>query len=168
MRAWAASKWMSRAGTSTTASSRDNGGVQLPNMSFTSGHLSAWDEVVSEIVIHDNEIADLWQRKSNLACNAGTWVHAMFEHMMNCFHIEWTIHAVNEDLAGSIDLALLDAADGLVLFDWKRSEKSPSSTMAMVSSCGNRCTRFPTVRASTTDCSSTSTSGYSKPIMERL
>ena len=51
------------------------------------GHLSAWDEVVSEIVLHDNEIADLWQRKSNLACYAGTWVHAMFERTMNGFHI---------------------------------------------------------------------------------
>ena len=119
--------------------------------------LNNWDDIVQEVVLTDQEIMDMWKQKAAFACNAGTWAHAMLEHMMNGFHVspgclkdeldiaidflnsirdefpglvvfrtEWTIHAVKEDLAGSIDLVLQDPHDGsLVLVDWKRSEKLP-------------------------------------------
>ena len=119
--------------------------------------LSNWEDIVQEIVLSDQEIIDMWKQKSLFASTAGTWTHAMLEHMMNGFHVspgcmsdeldmaidflssvreeypasvvfrtEWTIYAVKEDLAGSIDLVLQDPNDdNLILIDWKRSEKLP-------------------------------------------
>ena len=45
---------------------------------------------------------------------------------------EWMIYARREDLAGSIDLVLRDPEDGgLILVDWKRSEKLPRKHEAL-------------------------------------
>lgn len=113
--------------------------------------LSGWDDIVRELVMSDDEILLAWDNKRNTAANSGTWMHAMFEHLLNgykiqpgpmhgelaaviaflselgnmeVFRAEWCICAPEEDLAGSIDLVLKDKdADIFHLVDWKRSEK---------------------------------------------
>ena len=115
--------------------------------------LSNWDDILAEIVLPDAEIKSMWTIGSLKASTSGTWMRAMFEYCLNGFDVcpgpmqhefqiflkflakheyaqvwrtEWMIHAHREDLAGSIDLVLRDPEDGgLMLVDWKRSEKLP-------------------------------------------
>ena len=102
----------------------------------------------------DHEIIECWQTKRQCAANAGTWMHLLLEHTLNGFDVapksmsrelsmavkfldkykhclahrtEWTIYAQEEDVAGSTDLVLRDPVDdGLILVDWKRSERLAS------------------------------------------
>jgi hypothetical protein len=111
------------------------------------------DDVISHMMMSDDEILQQWEKKRDTASNAGTWMHAMFEHVLNgttieprgmqreldmcisflrehsqlrAYRTEWAICAPEEDLAGSIDLVLHDPRDDqYVLVDWKRSEKLP-------------------------------------------
>ena len=113
--------------------------------------LANWEELMSSFMLHDSEIVDLWQVQRDHAANAGTWMHAMLENLLNGYQImpgpmegelhaairvlgtigdvqayrtEWCIHAPEEDLAGSIDLVLRFPDRGeFVLVDWKRSSK---------------------------------------------
>ena len=113
--------------------------------------MEGWKEFTAQLMLHDNEILDLWDRKRNEAANSGTWMHAMIEHLLNGYMVranpmqgelnaairilaqmgsvevyrtEWCIYAVDEDVAGSIDLVLKKTdADVYYLVDWKRSEK---------------------------------------------
>ena len=47
-----------------------------------------WDEFISHLVFHDNEILALWQNERNDAANSGTWMHSMLEHLMNGFQVQ--------------------------------------------------------------------------------
>ena len=108
-------------------------------------------EIITAIMLTDNEILTMWEIHKNRAANSGTWMHAILEHdfnghrelpgnmhgeldaarqitesmgLMEVFRIEWYIYAIEEDLVGSIDLVLRDpVAEVLYLIDWKRSEK---------------------------------------------
>ncbi|CAE7810987.1 unnamed protein product [Symbiodinium sp. CCMP2592] len=118
------------------------------------GLAEVWTEILSLVTMSDQEILDYWQTKRDCAAKAGTWMHILFEHMLNGFHVvpksmsrelsmavnflkkykhcvayrtEWTVYAKEEDVAGSIDFVLQDPEDdGLILIDWKRSEKLAS------------------------------------------
>ena len=117
------------------------------------GSIEFLDDVIDKMTMTHQQILQEWDRKRDTASNAGTWMHAMFEHVLNglaivpgvmscelelcmsflrshshlrAYRTEWAICAPDEDLAGSIDLVLLDPADNrYVLVDWKRSEKLP-------------------------------------------
>ena len=118
---------------------------------------SVWEDLVKEFVLTDSEIMQTWSDNALRASTAGTWMHAMFEHVLNGFDVipkslheelsmclrflsdtvnefpklrifrtEWTIYAIDEDVAGSIDAVFVDQEDDkLVLVDWKRSKKLP-------------------------------------------
>ena len=116
--------------------------------------LADWEDFMSRLMLHDNEILVLWDRKRDHAANSGTWMHAMLEHALNGYQIEagpmeaelraairvlgnigdvhvfrteWCVHAPEEDLAGSIDLVLkIKTKNEFILLDWKRSEKLQS------------------------------------------
>ncbi|CAE7836607.1 unnamed protein product [Symbiodinium sp. CCMP2592] len=113
--------------------------------------MEEWEEFTAQLMLHDNEILDLWDRRRNEAANSGTWMHAMLERLLNGYMIranrmqgelnaaicilsqmesvevyrtEWCIYAVDEDVAGSIDLVLKEKDEDIYyLVDWKRSEK---------------------------------------------
>ena len=113
--------------------------------------LNTWDDIMTQLVLHDNEITDIWNLKRESAANCGTWMHAMLEHLLNGYQIcsgcmegelnaairalqkmgnvevfrtEWCVHAPEEDLAGSIDVVLkIKDSSEFILLDWKRSEK---------------------------------------------
>ena len=113
--------------------------------------LQHWEEFMSHLMLHDNEIEAMWQKKKEEAANSGTWMHSMLEHLLNGYEIlpgcmrgelnaaigilgnmgpveifrtEWAIHAPEEDVAGSIDVVLKRKnSDDFILVDWKRSEK---------------------------------------------
>lgn len=113
-----------------------------------------WTQILNLVAMSDQEIIDYWQTKRDCAAKAGTWMHILFEHMLNGFDVvpksmsrelsmavnflkkykhcvayrtEWTVYAKEEDVAGSIDFVLQDPEDdGLILIDWKRSEKLAS------------------------------------------
>ena len=110
-----------------------------------------WDELLSNFMLHDNEILDYWNRKRDTAANSGTWMHAMLENLLNGYQVhagvtqgeletaigvlvsmndvevyrtEWCIYAPEEDVAGSIDLVLKSrTGNDFFIVDWKRSEK---------------------------------------------
>ena len=110
-----------------------------------------WPALMALLCMSDAEIKEAWHVHAGEASNAGTWMHAMLEHVFNGYNVmpgcmaselqtalhcmsphahlrayrtEWTIFAERESLAGSIDLVLQDPVDGgLVLVDWKRSAK---------------------------------------------
>ena len=113
-----------------------------------------WENLMSCIMLSNAEIKALWNEKRDKAARAGTWMHSMFEHLLNghdvfappmnleletmlnflsrfeethfVYRTEWTIYAEQEDIAGSIDLVLKNKCDGsVILVDWKRSEKLP-------------------------------------------
>ncbi|CAE7885066.1 unnamed protein product, partial [Symbiodinium sp. KB8] len=110
-----------------------------------------WDELLSNFMLHDNEILDYWNRKRDTAANSGTWMHAMLENLLNGYQVhagvmqgeletaigvlvsmndvevyrtERCIYAPEEDVAGSIDLVLKSrTGNDFFIVDWKRSEK---------------------------------------------
>eukprot|EP00434_Breviolum_minutum_P014051 symbB.v1.2.012392.t1/scaffold857.1/size218589/7 len=80
-------------------------------------------------------LTSCWNRASR-----GTWMHASFECLLNggfiatnddelkllgakVFRTEWTVYATEEDLAGSIDLAMQLPDQSLILVDWKRTQQ---------------------------------------------
>ncbi|CAE7239314.1 SWA2, partial [Symbiodinium sp. KB8] len=78
--------------------------------------LSNWDNIVQEIMLHDSEIVDLWKTKSFHACNAGTWMHSMLEHMMNGSDILPGTMTQNLNLAVDFLRDLHDEMPGLVAY----------------------------------------------------
>jgi hypothetical protein len=110
-----------------------------------------WEGLMSLVCMTSTEIKEYWSTFSQHASNAGTWMHAMFEHVLNGYDVvpagmltelrifvsfmqtqqhlrvrrtEWMIFAEAESLAGSIDLVLRHPETGdMVLVDWKRSAK---------------------------------------------
>lgn len=74
-------------------------------------------------------------------------MHASFECLLNggfiatnddelkllgakVFRTEWTVYATEEDLAGSIDLAMQLPDQSLILVDWKRTQQLMGSAVA--------------------------------------
>lgn len=104
-----------------------------------------WTQILNLVAMSDQEIIDYWQTKRDCAAKAGTWMHILFEHMLNGFDVvpksmsrelsmavnflkkykhcvayrtEWTVYAKEEDVAGSIDFVLQDPEDdGLILIE---------------------------------------------------
>ncbi|CAE7650574.1 unnamed protein product [Symbiodinium sp. CCMP2592] len=78
--------------------------------------LSNWDDIVQEIMLQDNEIVDFWKKKSFHACNAGTWMHSMLEHMMNGSDI--LPGTMTKELSMAVDFLreLHDEMPGLVAY----------------------------------------------------
>lgn len=102
----------------------------------------------------DEEIKAKWARNGELARNLGTEAHLMMERWFNSLPVrlddpevvvglefirkhllpagakgyktEWEIFGEEEDVAGSIDLAVILPNGDLYLVDWKRSEKLPT------------------------------------------
>lgn len=106
-----------------------------------------------ERVMTDEEISKLWEDNAEDARNRGTEAHLQMELWFNSepcrlndpevivglkfvrdcllpigakpYRTEWEIFAPKEDVAGSIDLAMILPDKSIVLVDWKRSKKLP-------------------------------------------
>ena len=104
-------------------------------------------------VLTDDEIRQKWDANGEDARNRGTEAHLQMELWFNSepcriddpevivglkfvrdcllpiqakpYRTEWEIYATEEDVAGSIDLAVVLPDKTIVLIDWKRSEKLP-------------------------------------------
>ena len=107
-------------------------------------------QVLQSISLDDSQIKLQWAHRAEEGASRGTWMHASFECLLNggfiatnddelklcllflqrvaelgarVFRTEWTIYATEEDLAGSIDLAMQLPDQSLILVDWKRTQQ---------------------------------------------
>ena len=104
----------------------------------------------------DDEIKVMWNTSRTISANHGTDAHYQIELWLNhdghrgeepevvlakqfvsnvladlgakLYRTEWRIFSANEDLAGSIDLAVRLPSGALALIDWKRSDKLRKGT----------------------------------------
>ena len=108
-------------------------------------------DVLQSIAQSAAQIKVQWSERAEVGASQGTWMHTSFECLLNggfittfdeetslfkkfleslvassagiqVFRTEWAIFATEEDLAGSIDLALKTPDGCLVLVDWKRTK----------------------------------------------
>lgn len=127
-------------------------------------------DLIHGIAKSPEQIKLQWKRHADTGASQGTWMHASFECLLNggfistsdeelrlfqkffidftavhpgaqVFRTEWAIFATEEDLAGSIDLALQSADGSLILVDWKRTKALASKDLSfgkMMKSCLGR------------------------------
>lgn len=128
-------------------------GRRLDEAALARGHGGPADAYTFERELTADEIKQQWADHAEDARNRGTEAHLQMELFFNSepcrlddpevvvglefvrkfllplrvkpYRTEWEIFAVDEDVAGSIDLAVILPDGRLVLIDWKRSEKLP-------------------------------------------
>lgn len=114
------------------------------------GHVALYS---FEQVMSDEEIKRHWEENAEDSRNRGTEAHLQMELWFNSepcrlddpevvvglkfvrdcllpigakpYRTEWEIYATDEDVAGSIDLAVVLPDQSIVLVDWKRAKKLP-------------------------------------------